>query len=80
MLQGGLFSNRGPFLSGATQKSQQIMFQCYFMCSREPALPYGKILLIQQAEDKTGTGFFINYRMVLVLTKIFIGNCLLLLQ
>ena len=74
MLQGGPFSNRSPFLSGATQKSQHIRFHCYFVRSRYPAFPYRKVLSIQQAQDQIGTGFLVNCRMVLVLTKIFIGN------
>ena len=67
-----LFSNRGPFLSGATKKSQQIRFHCYFVCSRYPALPYGKILLLQQAQDQIGTGFLVNFWMVLRNRELFV--------
>jgi len=41
------------------------------VCSRYPALPYRKILLIQQAQDQIGTGLLVNYRMGLVLTNFY---------
>ena len=55
-------------------------FTVLFVCRRYPALPYRKIPLIQQAQDQLGTGLLVNYQMVLVLTEIFTGNCLLLPQ
>jgi len=50
-------------------------FTVLFMCNRYSVLSYRKILLIQQAQDQIGTGLLVNYQMVLVLVKIFTGNC-----
>ena len=75
MLQGGLFPNWGPFISGATKIHSTLGFTVLFICSRYPVLSYRKILLIQQAQDQIGTGLLVNYQMVLVIAKIFTGNC-----
>jgi hypothetical protein len=51
MLQGGLFSNWGPLLSGATQKLQQIRFHYYFCVQHIPC-----IALQENYVDAAGTG------------------------
>jgi hypothetical protein len=52
-------------------KKHRLGFTVLFVCSRYPALPYRKILLIQQAQDQIGIGLLVNYQMVFVLTTIF---------
>jgi len=51
MLQGGLFSNWGPFLSGATKKSRQIRFHCSF-CVQQISC----IALLENSVNSAGIG------------------------
>lgn len=51
MLQGGLFSNWGPLLSGTTLKSQQIRFHCSFCVQKIPW-----IALQENSVTPAGTG------------------------
>jgi len=60
---------------GQLKNHRRLGFTVLFVCRRYPALPYRKIIQYQ-----IGTGLLDNYQMVLVLMKIFTGNCLSLLQ
>jgi len=65
---------------GQLKNHSRLGFTVLIVCSRYLALPYRRILLIQQARAQMGTGVLLNYWMVLVLKNFLEGIVLLLLR